>query len=492
MSGRGPLAVCVLSGAALSFAFPEPSLAPVAWVAIAPLLGLAARSTAARGFALAVAFGLGFFGVLLVWISAVGWIAWALLLVLQSLLFGTFGALWALASRLPRTCWPLVAPALWVAVEVLREHVPVVGFPWGHLAQGQVSAPWILFAARLGGGHTVAFLVVALNALLVLAWHARGVRRAGWGIAAVLLLALPGFAALMEPRTDIPYEPLKVALVQGNASPGVRVENETARVERHLELTRTLPDDVDLVVWPESSVGIDPFRDPAIGAMVQEAARASGAHLIVGANLDVDRDHYMVTTLLVSPEGEFIDRYQKTHLVPFGEYVPAREFLGWIPMLEQIPRDAVPGDEPKNFEVQGHQIGTVISFEGDFGPLVRERAALGARLIVVATNTSTWGEWWASAQHVAMSQVRAAETGAPVAHAALSGISAFITDHGRVQQETDLYVEDVIVGNMLPSTGPTFYVKTGEWLPWSCVALAIVVVLLGRRSGRREAVTVPE
>lgn len=491
MSGRAPPAICLLSGIALSFAFPEPSVAPLAWVAIAPLLAFAARTTGGRGFALAGAFGIGFFGTLLIWISAVGWIAWGLLVVLQTLLFALFGLTWAIASRLPRWWWPVVAPALWVAVEVVRERVPVVGFPWGHLAQGQVSAPWMLFAARVGGGHTIAFLVVALNVLLVLAWQARGRGRVAVVGAAVALLAAPGIIALMEPRTDVAYEPLRVAIVQGNARAGVHVLDERARVERHLDLTRSLPDDVDLVVWPESSVGIDPFRDADVHAMVTEAAVSAGAPMIVGANLDVDRDRYTVMALLVSPEGEIVDRYQKTHLVPFGEYVPARPTLGWIPMLEQIPRDAVAGNEPKNFEVGEHEIATVISFEGDFGPLVRERVALGARMVVVATNTSTWGWWWASAQHVAMSQVRAAETGAPVVHAALSGISAMISNHGRVLAETDLYEKDVLVADVLPSSGPTFYVQTGEWLPWTSVVVSIVAVGLGARRRRDEAVTVP-
>lgn len=492
---RGPraLAVCLASGIVLSFAFPDPSIAPLAWVSIAPLLWLAAGERPLRGAALAFVFGFGFFGALLVWISAVGWIAWLALVLLQSVLFAVLGAAWAAASRLGRAWWVLIAPALWVSIEVLRASVPVVGFPWGELAQGQVWDPLLLGAARWGGGKAVSSLVVAANVMLLLAIKERGLRRPLCVVGAAALIGLSPLLAMMRPSDDAD-EPLRIAIVQGNASPGVRVEDERARVRRHLELTESLAgEDLDLVVWAESSVGIDPFRDEEVAGLVRQAASAVDAPMIVGANLDVDAEHYAVTTLLISPEGEIEDTYQKTHLVPFGEFIPARGVFGVLPMLDQIPRDAVAGDEPKNFtippsELGPNEIGTVISFEGDFGPLVRERVALGARVVVVATNTSTWKRSWASAQHLAMSQVRAAENGVPVVHAALSGISAAIDDSGRVLDKTPLYVEDTLVFSTSRATSVTFYARVGEWFPITCGAIAALAVALG---ARRRLSTVP-
>jgi apolipoprotein N-acyltransferase len=238
---------------------------------------------------------------------------------------------------------------------------------------------------------------------------------------------------------------------------------------------------LDLVVWPESSVGIDPTLDTDIATMVADAARSVDAPMIVGANLEAGSDQYKVMTLLVSESGEIVDRYQKTHLVPFGEYIPARGLIGGFPMLQQVPRDAVAGADPRNFEVEGTEVATVISFEGDFGPLVRDRIALGARLLVVATNTSTWGRTWASAQHVAMSQVRAAENGVPVVHAALSGISALISDDGRVLADTPLYEEATLVFDVRPADFVTFYARTGEWFPLLCLVIAGSGVIVGAR-----------
>src|SRR5918999_3515427 len=141
----------------------------------------------------------------------------------------------------------------------------------------------------------------------------------------------------------------------------------------------------------------------------------------------------------VGPDGRVVDRYQKTHLVPFGEYIPARDLFDWLPMLDQVPRDAIPAAEPVVFDVAGGPIAPVISFEGDFGSLVRQRIHEGGRMLVVATNTSTWGDSWASAQHVAFSRLRAVENGVWVLHAAISGISAVIAPDGDVVERTPLW-----------------------------------------------------
>lgn len=482
MKGRSALAICFISGIALSFAFPEPSIAPLAWVAVCPLLLVSRDAGPRRATGLALAFGLGFFGALLIWISAVGWVPWTALVILQAALFSLFGTGWGFISRLGRGWWPLLVPALWVTIESVRAYVPVVGFPWGQLAQGQVAFPALLYPARLGGGEVVSFLVIAVNVIVVLAVLSTGLRRASLLILALAVLGLPVLLSLMQPSDDGPA-PLTVGIVQGNASPGVRVEDERSRVDRHVVLTEEFAaEDPDLVVWPESSVGIDPFLDGDVGGKVAAAARAVDAHLIVGANLEHDGGaNYLVTTLHVDPSGEIVDRYQKTHLVPFGEYIPARGVFGKIPMLDQVARDAIAGSEINNFTIQGHVISTVISFEGDFGPLVRDRIDAGGRILVVATNTSTWGHWWASAQHVAMSQVRAVENGVPVVHAALSGISAFIDRSGNVVASTPLYEEATLVRGVAPATSVSPYARTGEWFPWTSVALTICGLMFASR-----------
>lgn len=185
--------------------------------------------------------------------------------------------------------------------------------------------------------------------------------------------------------------------------------------------------------------------------------------MIVGGTLARDDGDYQVMAYLVSPDGEIVDAYQKTHLVPFGEYVPARELLDWLPALAQVPLDAVPGKEPVVFDVAGGAVAPIISFEADFGSLAAGRIAAGGRLLVVLTNTSTWRHSWASAQHVAMSQVRAVESGVYVAHGALTGISAFVDPAGEVMERSELWEPDVLVQRVRFATGPSFYARTGDW-----------------------------
>ena len=483
------LVICLCSGIVLSLAFPEPSIAPFAWVSVAPLLVLA-RGPGRRAFGFGLAFGLGFFGSLLIWVSVVGWVAWLVLVVMESLYLGLFGAAWGIVSRLERRWWIVLGPALWVTLETAREAAPVVGFPWGQLAQSQGVFPWLLQMAQVGGGKTVSFVLIAVNVMVAVAWIERGAKRLRWGSAAAAVIVAMIPLTYVIPRIDgdgppMSSEVLRVAIVQGNASPGVQVEDERARVERHLLLTRALADEhLDLVVWPESAVGIDPFVDAGVMDMVAQAARSVDAPMIVGANIDADHDSYKVETLLVDASGVVVDNYQKTHLVPFGEYVPARASLSWIPLLDQIPRDALAGNDPKNFVIaaeEPREVATVISFEGDFGHLVRDRVEAGAGVIVVATNTSTWKRSWASAQHLAMSQVRAAETRVPVVHAALSGISAFINFDGTVRAASGLYVEDTLVSDMSTAADISIYARTGEWLPVLCLLMALGGIAMSRR-----------
>lgn len=490
MTGGRPHAVALLCGIALAFAWPQADVAPLAWIALVPLLALAARERAGRAALVGAAFGVGFFGVLLVWISLIGWVAWGVLVALQAAFVALFAALWSVAGR-TRRGWAaaLLAPALWVSVDYLRSKLPLGGFPWGQLAQSQHDLTWLLRLAGLGGAWLVTAVVVWVNSCVLEAVRARRAAgpRAAWPYAAAGVLAL-GVPALL-PGVTARGPSLRVAIVQGGVPQrGTEFSDvkELAIVRSHARLTKALaPQHPDLVVWPESSVGLDPRSDPRVAHAIGAAARTVGAPMIVGANFDAGPDHYYVMALEVSPRGRVVDSYRKTHLVPFGEYVPARALLDWIPMLDQIPRDAVAGHRGVLFDVGGGKVAPVISFEGDFGSLVRRRIESGGRLLVVATNTSTWGRSWASAQHVAFSQLRAAENGVWVVHAALSGISAFVSPDGVTRAETPLQTATSVVREVRFASGVTLYTRLGDWLPIGCLAASAVVLaatVLGARA----------
>jgi apolipoprotein N-acyltransferase len=473
---------CVaLSGVALAFAFPEPDLAPLAWVALAPLLMFLPGSGTRRAFVLGTVFGFAFLGTLLIWVSIVGWAAWFGLVSFQVASIAIFAVLVSLLSRHAGARAALaMAPVLWVALDYVRSVFPIFGFTWGQLAQSQHDLLWFIRPAALGGAWLVTGIVVSVNALIayvvleVMGRRARSALPAA--VAAVVLIVSPA----LLPANTATGTPINVAIVQGNVPrnwAGTGFEKHLRILDGHVKATRELAGrDIDLVVWPESAVGIDLENDPFVADQVAEAARAVNAPMIIGGNLDAGPENYKVMAFLVSAEGEVINRYQKTHLVPFGEYIPGRPLLEWIPMLDQVPRDAIPARAPVVFEIAGGTVAPVISFEGDFGSLVRERIDHGGRVLVVATNTSTWGESWASAQHVAFSQLRAVENGVGVLHAAVSGISAFVAPDGEVLQSTRLWTQTGILQQMRFAEDITFYARAGDWLPLVCIAGSIVMV----------------
>ena len=493
-AGRGlqrkwRLAACTLGGAALGLAFPEPDIAPLAWIAIAPLLYATRRTPPRRSFLYGTVFGLAFFGILLSWVSIVGWVAWAILIVLESLFLGATAWCWARISMFDHLVVRVAGAATaWVAFEYLRTRVPLGGFTWGQLAQSQHDLGWMLRPAGIAGAWAVAAIIVAVNALIVEAVQMRPALRpaAASLVAAGALVAAP----VLIPAPSATGSRIRVSIVQGNVPrdfDGPVIDKELHIIASHERLTRSLErGSVDLVVWPESSVGIDIGESEAASSAVRNAARSVGVPMIVGGNLDAGAQHYKVMAFLVSPRGGIVDRYQKTHLVPFGEYVPGRAFLDWIPMLDQVPRDALAAEEETIFDVAGGAVAPVISYEGDFGSLVRRRIDRGGRLLVVATNTSTWGESWASAQHVAFSQVRSAENGVWTVHAALSGISAFVAPDGSLQASTPLWKATTLEHDVAFASQPTFYARTGDWLAWGSAltagALDLVALLRVRRT----------
>jgi apolipoprotein N-acyltransferase len=500
LSGSQPLnktpvavAIALGSGVVLSFAWPEAGIAPLAWIGLVPLMLQLHTGSLRRAFLLGTAFGVGFYGALLVWVSIVGWLGWTVLVVVQAAWAGLFALLFSVArARWGSGAALALSPFLWVAVDYLRSLFPVGGFTWGQLAQSQHDLLWLLRPAAIGGGWLVTALIVGVNALaayVILAAAARRFR--GAAVASLAAVAVIGAPALL-PANEASGASLRVAIVQGNVPrnwTGTAFDKEIRILNNHVDLTRELAgEDIDLVVWPESAIGIDIERDSAVAALVSEAARAAGAPMIVGGNLDVGSDHYKVMAFLVAADGTIVDRYQKTHLVPFGEYVPARGLLDWIPALDQVPRDAIAANEPVVFDVGGGAVAPVISFEGDFGSLVRGRIDNGGRMLVIATNTSTWEESWASAQHVAFAQLRAVETGVGVLHAAVSGISAFVAPDGRVVETTELWTPETLIRDMRFADVITFYARTGDWLPLTCLIVTGVIVVaaaVARRRGPR-------
>jgi apolipoprotein N-acyltransferase len=461
------------------------NLGPLVLVSLVPLLW-AWRDARPRHAALyGLAFGIACYGVVIPWIRYFGYVALIPLVVAMAAAIAVVGALVAsFASR--RLASPFLTAAAWVVLEALRGRWPLGGFPWADLGIALHDVPAARALAGVGGTLLVTFVIVAVNGLLlelglaVAAHRPRASVLAAGGLAGLLLVTVVVDVTRYQPRTT---GHLKVAMLQGDDEqlPLAEQTNQPLTA-KHLELAGQLRGHYDLIVFPESALDTDPEADPALREQLTQLAAEHGANVLVNARTLAPDGRYRNTNLMYTPDGRLEGRYSKQHLVPFGEYVPWRDQLSFLNELRQIPYDFEAGDSRTIFHVAGHPIGSVICFESAFGPLVRDYVRDGAQAIVVSTNNRSYQRSGNSEQHLASSQMRAAETGRPVLQASVSGISAVIDPDGSVHQTTKLFEPAIVRATIPTTTGETLYVRFGDWLVFGCaLALVVVTVIAVRR-----------
>jgi apolipoprotein N-acyltransferase len=487
------LSAALASGLLLALSRPPVDWWPIALVALVPLLvawrGDSVRGAAASGFVA----GCAYYAVLVSWSWYFGAIAIVPFVGALALYWsGTGAVVAALAKGGLRS--PLLTAAVWVLGEALIARWPLGGFSWGELGIAFVDSRLARELASVGGVPLLTFLAITLQATLAEIVGSRGAhehrRWPAWEIAVIaLVLLVPLAGAPLAPTTD-PAGTLRFALVQGNdLNRDLTPEEEDARYlpESHFRLAGALEasDDLDLVVFPESSMDEDPRRDRYLSDELTSTARRLDAWVLANATADAPDGRADNLNVLYDPDGEPVGTYSKRHLVPYGEYVPFRSLLeSRIGALDQIPRDYKPGDEPGVFDVAGHEIATIVCFESAFAHEVRPLVRDGAELIVVTTNNRSYRRSANSAQHGELSRMRAAETGRPVLHAAISGITAVIDADGDVLDSTQLFERTTVVGEVETRTGSTLYVRFGDWvvvLSLLAVAVSAAVVLVRRR-----------
>ena len=461
-------------------------------MALVPLL-LAWRGGGVRlGAACGATAGVVFFGVLVSWSWYFGAVAFFPFVLFLSSWWALAGAVVGWLDARGRASAPVVA-AVWVLVEAGRSRVPFGGFSWGEagyafhdFVPGRSLAAW-------GGVALVSLAAVSVNGLVVDAVSGRR-RPALIGMASVALAVLAAQALLPAPTTT---GRLRVALVQGNdKNRELTAEELRARYlpTNHLRLAESIHRPVDLVVLPESTLDADPRTDEFLDDSLTALAARLDAVVLAGGNTEAPGGRIYNTTFMYTAQGRAPYVYRKRHLVPFGEYVPWREALSFIEELEQIPRDFAPGRQATVFPVRATGaaggpeeigVGALICFDSAFGPLARGYARQGAEAIVVSTNNRSYRRSANSAQHLAMSEWRAAETGRPVLHAGISGLSGIVDHRGNLRSRTSLFEPTVLRGEVETTTGRTPYVALGEW---AVVLAAVLAVGAAGRARRRRTV----
>ncbi|HLS49160.1 MAG TPA: apolipoprotein N-acyltransferase [Actinomycetaceae bacterium] len=497
--------LAILGGLATDAAFPGRSWWPLAPVGVALLL-LALRGRGVfGGMGTGLLWGLSFFLPHLYWAHpAAGLVPWFLLGFAQALFIAVFGGMQSLAHR-----WTLVqarpwlgailTTALWVSVEQLRGVAPFGGLPWGMLAFSQTSGP-LLRAASLGGVVLISAVVVLLAVLtahMLVALRRGSVWRAGLAVCAGAIILLASAIVPVNTRAEAGH--LRVAAVQGNV-PGTGLDAFAVRrdvVERHAAGTEALaerfdPGDLDVVLWPENSSDVDPRVDAATATLIDDAARAVDAPILVGTQRYTENHRYNESVLWEPGQG-VTDVYTKQHPAPFAEYIPLRDLARRVTdAVDLVTVDMLAGTEPGIIELASDRHGRTvplavgICFEVAYSDIVREAVVEGGELIVIPTNNASFGYTQESEQQLAMSVFRAVEHARATVHVSTVGKSALIAPNGVIIDSGGHFTAEQLSEALPLRTSLTLATRLG---PWPAIAAAILagLGLLGAVAGRRVA-----
>lgn len=489
MTGSWILAANAIAGAVAVAGFAPLGWWPLSWLSLAVLFASLARVDSARtGFARGFAWGLGFFlaGVSWVYVSLHVYGGMAVpLAALATALFCAFLALFpagvgAFAARIPHP-GPrvlLALPLAWSVTEWIRGWI-FTGFPWLGLGYSQIPNGPLAGFAPLTGIYGINMLLALAAALVAWAWLTPRVRVRLGAVAAILVLGTTGSGLNALDWTRTEGAPTTVALLQGNVPQNLkwRPEATTETLALYARLAAASP--ARLIVLPETALPIFESDLPAVYREgLQQLGRQNGGDVLAGLPTGrLDGAYYNSVISFGNSPGQ---RYHKSHLVPFGEYIPQKALWGWVLDVLHIPlSDFARGapDQPP-LSVGGQQVAVNICYEDVFGEEII-RALPAATVLVNVSNLAWFGDSLAPWQHAQMSQARALETGRMMLRATNTGLTAIINVKGEIVAALPLFETGSLTGTIQGYAGATPYVLWGNTpvlIVWGCWAVALLAL----------------
>ncbi len=508
--------------------FPLPNFYILCWVALTPLLVALLRARQPdtlqlregvkllpakplQAFVLAYSCGILWYGGTCYWIyktmrqyggvnapAAVGiLILFCLYLAIYHGVFGLLISLLADGSPFSRRAL-LLAPVAWVAVELARTRI--TGFPWDLLGTTQVDNIPLARIATVTGVYGLSFEIMIVSSAWAAAFLVRRDKRGP------LLLVAAAAAVVLQAGRLVPAPMLaadRVAtLVQANVpilegSDWTRdYFNTTLNELSALSLSpqgaqQSKP---DLIVWPESPA---PFytSDPVFRSPVSNVARQANTWVLAGSIGINSASQYPAQPIrvynsapLVSPTGNWVSRYDKVHLVPFGEYVPFKRLFAFAGGLTKEVGDFSPGTSRTPLDADGAKLGVFVCYESIFPDEVRQFAALGAQILVNISNDGWYGDSGAYAQHLKQARMRAVENARWLLRDTNTGVTASIDPYGRIVASVPRKVRTALQARYALSDATTFYTRHGDWFAYLCAIIcvgALVVRFLIREKAER-------
>lgn len=450
-------AVPVASGAGvvLDAGFPDRGMWPLAFVGIGFILLVLIGRRVGGALLVGIVAGGSFYLAHIQWASLfLGPLPMSALVALQALLFAAGCVAITLAYRWVPRAWPAARPllpvtiaGLWTLRELVASSWPYGGFSWGRVAMSQSDSPikelfpWV-------GVSGVSFLMVLLVAFVINALRMTElspVRR----VTAPLLVAS---ALVAMPAWSVQaVGTMRVAAVQGNGPAGYFDERgpDDLLAAQYAASLSLFGEDLDAVVWPEGSTDRSPLEDASTAAVFDHISAEVGAPLIGWGITEREGITYNTQILWAAGRGA-LDLYDKKHPVPFGEYIPDREF--WRPfapdLIDLVQRDYTPGSTDPIFEIGGVPVGINICFDIVDDQVLRDSALKGAQVIFAASNNADFGRTDQSEQQLAIARIRAMELGRSVVNVSTVGLTAIIAPDGRVVQQLPWYSPGNLVADV--------------------------------------------
>jgi len=487
------------SGALLFLSFPKFGTGAFAWISLIPLFFAMKEKTPGQSLMLGLAAGLTAHLGIMYWIAYVvvnyGYLPYPVGLAAMFLLscyLGIYTAVFAAAAAyFKRQGLPLwmTAPAAWTVLEYAKSHL-LTGFPWENLGYSQYLYLPIIQIADLAGVYGVSFLIVLVNTLIFDGICQRKNKKALAAIIATtagLMLIVSGYGWFRLQETQLiaaASSSLHVRMVQGNIDQSVKWHPQYQRetIATYTSLSNAgAASRPGLIVWPETAFPAF-FQDANdLHREVAETARRNGAWMLFGSPAYERRDRELVlfnSAFLLAPEGKIVGKYDKVHLVPYGEYVPLRRFFPFINKLVAGIGDFGAGPGYRPLAMGAQRPGVLICYEGIFPEAARDYQRAGADFLVNITNDAWFGRTSAPYQHLSMTVFRAVENRLDVVRAANTGISALISASGKIGARMDLFRTGWLDAQVNFYNKKTFYSRWGDVFAYLCITALITMFLI--------------
>ncbi len=509
----------VISGLLVSLSFPTlilgihfPDLSWLAWIALVPLFVLVSNLRPRNAFIYTFIASFVLYATSLFWlyraIHGFGGLSIPTSISVMFLLFLIISSTTALGpffARLIQTRWRgeliVLLPVCWTAIELFGNYFPFGGFPWSNVAMGQYKNLPIIQVVDLVGVYGLIFAIIWVNVYISELLLRLGGARVRFLlpktiVTALLLMGIVGYGFISLDSIEERYPrsgSIQVGMIQGNIPQAEKWMRDKAvrNLDVHRHGVLKLKDHVDLVIWPEASFPwplkdsiseIDPinlgFPDGYLGVT---------PYVMFGAIVERSDDLYHNSAILFDAEGNVRGVHHKSHLVPFGEYVPYKKALFFARKLTEPIGNFIQGASTQPLFIEDARLGVVICYEDAFPEVSRALSKSGANLLVNLTNDAWYGRTSAPYQHLALSVFRAVENRRTFLRATNTGVSAVISPSGFVEMQSGIFEPAILVVNARLVDKVSSYTMLGDWFAIACVIYMLIgiIVIIIKRGLRR-------